>query len=212
MNSESEHAGPQTAAETSVCSSPACHELQHLQKEWWWFLLLWSLLVIGGMVAIVLPPLASAGVIMVLGATLIVGGVATIVSSFWAGKWSATLLQLLVGILYLVAGMAVIDCPIESIAVLTLFMAAFFIVVGIFRIIASLTLKFPLWGWALLNGVITLLLGVVIYKSFRAGELWIIGLLVGIELLFNGWTWIMLAFQLRKLADAEQDTEAAATT
>jgi len=87
--------------------------------------------------------------------------------------------------------------------VLTLFVAAFFIVVGTFRIVSCLVLKFPQWGWGLLNGVITLLLGGIIYKRFTESPvkvaLIVIGLLVGIELLLNGWTWIMLSLSLRRL-------------
>lgn len=184
------------------------HELAHLRKEWWWFMLLGILLVVCGTVAIAYPPITSLGAVMVLGVLLIISGAATIVSSFWTGKWGALLLQVLVGILYVIVGMAIMDSPVESTVVLTLFIAAFFIVVGTFRIVSSLVLKFPQWGWGLLNGVITLLIGAIIYKRFTETPLRValivIGVLVGIELLLNGWTWIMLALNLRQLpADDE---------
>jgi uncharacterized membrane protein HdeD (DUF308 family) len=72
-------------------------------------------------------------------------------------------------------------------------------VLGIFRTTAALVIQFPQWGWALLNGVVTLLAGIVIYRSLPEGALWVVGLLIGLELLFNGWTWIMLSFALRAL-------------
>jgi uncharacterized membrane protein HdeD (DUF308 family) len=100
--------------------------------------------------------------------------------------------------------MAIRDAPVESTALLTMFIAAFFIVVGVFRIIVSLLERFPQWGWALLNGVITLLAGVIIYDSFPASALWVIGLLVGLELLFNGWTWIMLSAVIRNLPEGKE--------
>ena len=139
------------------------------------------------------PPLATRGVLIVLGVALIVGGVATIVMSFWAGKWTGMLVQLLVGVLYLVAGFAIFDTPVKAALVLTLFIAALFIVVGAFRILAAMMVRFPHWGWALLNGIVTFLLGVIIYRQFPQSAIWVLGLLIGIEMLFNGWTWIMLS-------------------
>ena len=168
------------------------HELARLSKEWLWFLLLGVLLVIGGVVAISYPFVTSVGLVIVLGAILIISGVVTIIGSFWAGKWSAFLLQLLVGILYVMAGFAIRHSALESTALLTLLIAAFFIVVGVFRIVVSLVERFPQWGWALLNGVITLLAGMIIYDAYPSSAMWVIGLLVGLEMIFNGWTWIML--------------------
>lgn len=180
--------------------SPLRHELEHMSSHWWWFALLGALLVICGTLAIVFPPVMVATTIsvpVVLGVLLMVGGVASIISAFWAGKWSGTLLQLLVGILYLVSGFVFTDHPFESALFLTLFLAILFIVIGVFRTVAALMLQFPQWGWALLNGVVTFLAGVIIYRSLPEGALWVLGLLIGLELLFNGWMWIMLAMSLR---------------
>jgi uncharacterized membrane protein HdeD (DUF308 family) len=82
---------------------------------------------------------------------------------------------------------------------MTIVIAVSFIVLGVFRSIGALVLRFPQWGWALLNGVITLLAGILIYRQLPFDALWIIGLLVGLEMLFNGWTWIMLALVLRRI-------------
>jgi uncharacterized membrane protein HdeD (DUF308 family) len=178
-------------------------EMRDVQKHWWLFLLLGVLLILGGIIAIGYPFLSSLGAVMVLGIVLIVSGVFAIIGAFWAGKWSALLLQLLVGILYVMAGMAIRDAPVESTALVTLFIAAFFIVVGAFRVIVSLVERFPQWGWALLNGIVTLLAGLIIYDTFPASTLWVIGLLVGLELLFNGWTWVMLALVIREVPEAK---------
>ena len=105
------------------------HELAHLKDEWWWFLLLGAVLVLCGTLAIAYPPITTLGAVMVLGVLLIISGAATIVSSVWTGKWSAFLLEVLVGILYIIAGMAIMDAPVKSTVLLTLFIAAFFIVV-----------------------------------------------------------------------------------
>jgi uncharacterized membrane protein HdeD (DUF308 family) len=178
------------------------HELHHMQKMWWWFLLLGILLVAGGMLAIIVPLMTVATsliAVIVLGVVLMISGIGIIISSIWTGKWSGMLLHLLVGILYLVVGFLIIDHPEKAVLVFTLYVAVIFILLGGYRIVAALAVRFPQWGWALLNGVITLLAGIVIYKRFPESALWVIGLLVGLEMLFNGWTWIMLALGLRKL-------------
>ena len=179
-------------------------EMGRVRKHWWMFLLLGIFMVLGSIVAIAYPLVGSVGAVLVLGIILMVSGIFTIIGAFWAGRWSALLLQLLVGVLYVMAGMAIRDAPVESTALLTMFIAAFFIVVGVFRIIVALVERFPQWGWALLNGVVTLLAGVIIYDTFPFSAIWLIGLLVGLELLFNGWTWIMLSMVIRNAPNKQE--------
>jgi uncharacterized membrane protein HdeD (DUF308 family) len=184
-------------------SSPLLtHELHHLAAHWLWLLLLGILLALAGMAAIVVPP-ATVGttlaVTIVLGALLMVGGVATIVSSFWIGRWSGFLVQLLVGLIYVACGFLMTEKPVVTAVAMTIFIAVTFIVLGVFRTISALALRFPQWGWSLLNGVITLLAGLLIYRQLPFDALWVVGLLVGVEMLLNGWTWIMLALVLRRV-------------
>jgi len=178
------------------------HELQHLRSHWLWVLLLGVLLVVAGTAAIVVPSLTvgtTFAVTIFLGALLMVGGVATIVSAFWIGKWTGFLVQLLVGLLYLAGGFVMTEKPLASAVFITIFIAVLFIVLGTFRSIGALALRYPQWGWSLLNGVVTLLAGLIIYRQLPFDAAWVIGLLVGLEMLFNGWTWIMLAVLLRNL-------------
>ncbi len=179
-------------------------EFRHLRTAWCWLLAFGILLVVCGTAALVVPALTIAFsfvAVAVLGVALMVAGLATIITSFWVGKWSGTMLQLLVGILYLVVGFVISDTPAKSVVAMTALLAAFFIVAGLFRIAAALVVRFPRRGWALLNGVITLMLGVIIYKRFPGDALWVIGVLVGVEMLFHGWTWIMLSLAIRKIPE-----------
>jgi uncharacterized membrane protein HdeD (DUF308 family) len=198
MNIETGAAGGRQGSLSEVLR----HELHHLRSHWMWFLLLGVLLTMAGTAAIVVPP-ATVGttfaVAIFLGVMLMVGGVATIVSSFWVGKWSGFLVQLLVGILYVACGFVVTENPAITALTMTLFVAVSFVVLGIFRSVGALVLRYPQWGWSLLNGVITLLAGIIIYRQLPFDALWVIGLLVGLEMLFNGWTWIMLALALRRI-------------
>jgi uncharacterized membrane protein HdeD (DUF308 family) len=175
------------------------HELRHLKREWWWFLLLGILLVLGGLLSLIYPAITTLAAVVVLGMSLLVCGASTIALSFWTGRWNAFLLQLLVGLMYVVVGFIVLDSPLGAEAGLTLFVAAMFIVVGILRSVAALVLRFPQWGWALLSGMITALLGIMILQHLGPFALVAIGILVGVELLFAGWYWIMLGIAVSRL-------------
>ena len=181
--------------------------VEQARRYWWVFLLLGVVLVVGGVLSVAYPFVSSVAAVRVFGAVLVISGAVTIVGAFWAGRWSSLLLQILVGLLYLVAGIAIRDTPVESTAMLTLFAAAFFIVVGAFRVIVAVVERFPQWGWAVLNGLVTLLLGMIVYDTFPESALWLIGLMVGCELLFNGLSWVMLGLFLRRLPEEEEAAE-----
>jgi uncharacterized membrane protein HdeD (DUF308 family) len=176
-------------------------EFRHLKSDWCWLFMYGILLTVCGTVGMIMPALMTLGTMLVLGIALMVSGVATIILSFWAGKWSGLLVHLLVGILYLMAGFVIFDTPVASTLAATMLIAAFFIVVGAYRMLAAMIVRFPQWGWALLNGVVTFILGMIIYRHFPSSAVWVLGILVGVELLFNGWTWIMLALAVRNLPD-----------
>lgn len=181
----------------------AAHELNHLKDSWWWLFVLGCLLVVCGIVAISFPFLSTIGVVIVIGTVLLISGISLIISSFWTGQWSAFLLQILVGILYIVLGLAITDSPDITAKALTFLFATLFIVVGAFRAMAALVIRFPQWGWALLNGVVTAVLGLVIFRHFPSAGLWLIGTLAGIDILINGVNWIMLSIEVRSLPDIE---------
>jgi uncharacterized membrane protein HdeD (DUF308 family) len=101
----------------------------------------------------------------------------------------------------LVAGFLITDAPLRSTLALTAVIATIFILAGLFRIVVAFVERFPHWGWAVLNGAITFLLGLVIIRHFPQSALWVIGLLIGLELLFNGWTWILLSLAIRRIPD-----------
>jgi uncharacterized membrane protein HdeD (DUF308 family) len=189
---------PSTAPETVRLHD----EFHHLRSYWLCFLAMGILLVVCATAAVIFPALTiitSFAAVVILGICLMVAGLATIITALWAGKWSGMFLQLLIGILYVMVGFLVTDRPGPSAVVLTSFVAAFFIVAGVFRIAAALAMRFTHWGWALLNGVVTLLCGVIIYRHFPESGLWVIGLLVALEMLFFGWSWIMLALAIRRI-------------
>lgn len=178
------------------------HELHSLRNQWWCFLLLGMSLIVIGSLCIAEPLVPSIASVVLLGFLLIAAGMIQVVSSFWAGKWSGMLLHILVGVLYAVVGYMVIDAPGLSMLLLTKFIAIFLIVSGLFRIVSALFVRFQDWGWVLLNGGVALLLGIIINRQLPEAALWVIGLFIGIEMIFNGWAWVMLALGLRAVAKA----------
>ncbi len=109
------------------------------------------------------------------------------------------MLSLLAGILYVVVGGMMVARPFVGAEALTLLVGSFFLVGGIFRVVAAMTLRLHHWGWILLNGVITALLGLLVLAEWPGSGLFVIGLFLGIDMLFNGWTWVMLSLGLRSL-------------
>jgi uncharacterized membrane protein HdeD (DUF308 family) len=82
---------------------------------------------------------------------------------------------------------------------LTLMMAMFFMVAGLFRIITALAMRFPSWRWRLFDGIITLLLGILLWEQWPFSGLWAIGMFIGIALIISGWSSVMLALAARDL-------------
>jgi uncharacterized membrane protein HdeD (DUF308 family) len=95
----------------------------------------------------------------------------------------------------------VVANPGATAVALTLLIAMFLIFGGIFRIVASISVRYPNWGWILLHGVVNVVLGIMIWREWPVSGLWIIGLFLGIELIFNGWSLVMLGFAARSLPD-----------
>ena len=107
--------------------------------------------------------------------------------------------HMMAAVLFAVVGILILWRPLVTAEILTLLMGAFFLVAGLFHIIAPAMISLPDWGWHVLNGVITLLLGILVLAQWPVSGLWVIGLFVGIELIFYGITWIALALHLRAM-------------
>ena len=173
------------------------HELEALRAEWWWFLLLGILLIVTGSIAVSYSVLATVMAVAFIGVLLVLSGGAQLVASFWAGNWSGFLLSVLAAILHLVVGAMLIARPVAAGEALALLIGSFFLVGGLFRIVAALALRVHHWGWLLLNGAVTALLGLLVLGDWPGSSLWVIGTLIGVDLMVHGWVWVMLAIGLR---------------
>lgn len=168
--------------------------------EWWLYMLLGIALIIVGVVAIVVPAATAITLLSVdylLGALLLIGGVLQAIYAFrrhaTAGR---VVLALIVSALYVIAGLILIGHPFAAILSLTLFLAAFLVVAGIFKVIAAFEMYGTAhWGWTLVGGIVSFILGVLIWAGWPA-TVWALGLWIGIDLLYIGWTMIAIAVVL----------------
>ncbi len=179
------------------------HELSEIRSHWILFLVLGIAAVVLGTLMISVPLLTNLATMTFLSIILILSGITQFIGAFWIRRWSGFLIQLLVGILYFVLGILTLNRPLEVSTVLTLLIAATLFVGGIFRIVACVFMRFEGWIWPMLGGLLSVLLGVVIWRQWPISGLYMIGLVVGFEVIISGWTWVMLALGIRRLPKLE---------
>jgi uncharacterized membrane protein HdeD (DUF308 family) len=172
-------------------------ERASLRRQWWLFFALGLASVIVGVVAICFAVFATLVKVLVIGILLLIAGVTEVVHAFMARNGRGFALHLLAAALYLFVGVFVIEDPVRAARVLTLLLVAAFLVGGLLRIIFSLGATPPGWPWVLLNGVIDLVLAGLIWSEWPESSLWVIGVFVGIDLIFHGWSWMGLALAVR---------------
>jgi len=170
-----------------------------LRRHWGWYLALGIVLIVLGTIAIGSTFVMTIASVFFFGWLLIIGGVMAVIHAFWHKRWAGFFLDLLTGILYVVAGWMMVTNTKESALLLTLVIAMFLVFEGVFRIVAAIAARYPHWGWVMFNGVISLILGIMIWRQWPYSGLWVIGLFVGIEMLLNGWSLVMLSLTGRRL-------------
>ncbi len=188
--------------------NPRFEECLRLRRCWLWFLILGIALMVVGAMAIGAAFIAGLAFVLTLGILLLAGGVVQIVNAFLARSWKGFFLHLLAGILHLVVGMLIIERPGRALAVIALLLAVAFLAGGLVRIVYALLEDFSGRGWVLLNGLITLVLGIIILRRWPESSEWVVGLLVGIDLIFNGWSWVMLGLIVKSSVGGHQGTGA----
>jgi uncharacterized membrane protein HdeD (DUF308 family) len=177
--------------------------MEVLSRNWGWLLALGILMIVLGAVAVAAPVVATIAVQFMLGWLLVTSGIAEGIHAFMVQGWRGFLLELLSAVLYLGVGVLLLVNPMEGALALTIVLAAFLVVEGIFKIIMALRVRdHDGWGWLLASGTLSVVLGVLIWAQRPASGLWVIGLLVGIQLLFTGWSLVMLALAARRRRQA----------
>src|SRR5262249_25070691 len=137
----------------------------------------------------------------IIGGAVLLAGIATIAEAFQAHSLGAGIGDFLWGLLYAVAGLLMLLHPIAGLSFLTMLLAFFFFLAGTWKVMAAWRLR-PRQGWGLVmtSGVLSLLFGAMVLASWPFSGAWAIGTLVGVELIFDGWTMVTLGTTLRQIA------------
>src|SRR5580700_10941368 len=161
------------------------------------------LLIIFGMVAVGTPFLAAAAVVGLIAWLIVLAGVVHLMLAFRAHGAGSVIWKALVGIAYLCFGGYLLVRPVAGVASLTLLLATLFLVEGVLDIVLYVkTRSIHGSSWVLIDGIVTLLLGGMIYMQWPSSSAWAIGTLVGISLIFSGVARVMMSLAVRKATGA----------
>jgi uncharacterized membrane protein HdeD (DUF308 family) len=174
-----------------------------VKKATGWFIAIGVLFIVLGIFAIAEPFAAGLGVTLLVGWLLVIGAVAHFFAAFKGGGAKHVLLQVLVGIVYLIGGLYFLTHTIMGVSTLTLLLSGVILAEGVLEVVAYFRLR-SMHGasWMLLNGVVTLLLGGLIWFHWPSSSVWAIGTLVGVNLLMTGISRLMVGLAARKLVSA----------
>jgi uncharacterized membrane protein HdeD (DUF308 family) len=166
-------------------------------NNWGWFLAFGLALALLGVLAIVRSVAATVVSMLFFGWLLLFAAGIEVVQAIMVGKWAGLFQHWLSAALFGVLGALIIWRPMVTAEILTLLIGAFFLVAGAFQLITPFVISLPEWGWHALNGLITFVLGILILAQWPVSGLWVIGLFLGIELVFYGAAWVAVALRLR---------------
>lgn len=182
-----------------------------LKENWGWLLAFGIVSIILGTIGLGMTFVLTEVSIIFFGILLIVGGVFQLFDATKCKGWKSTIWHVLIALLYIAAGITMVNHPLMAAATLTLIVAWILIAVGISRIIMGFQVK-PAngWYWPLLSGIVSIVLGTMIMSEWPVSGLWVIGLFVAIELILNGWSYVFVALAARKAGESE-NSEASTT-
>jgi uncharacterized membrane protein HdeD (DUF308 family) len=165
-----------------------------------WSIGLSVLMILAGVLAIAVPPAAGLAVVIVVAWLLIFSGVAHFVFAWYTRTTGGFVWELLLGILYFLVGVYTLRNPAAGLASLTLVLAIYLFAEGLLEFILSFRLRpMPGSNWLLFDGIITLILAILIWRSWPSSSEWVLGTLVGISMLFSGVSRLALSLAARSV-------------
>jgi uncharacterized membrane protein HdeD (DUF308 family) len=183
-----------SAASTSVTTV--------VKKTLGWSIALSILLILAGMAAILIPPAAGFAVTVVTGWMLVFSGVIHLFFAWHTREAGGIMWEVLVGIVYISTGGYLLWNPVLGLVALTLALAIYLFLEGVLESILSFQLHpAPGWGWLLFDGVVTLILAFLIWRTWPSSSPWVLGTLVGISMLFSGVARLMISLAARRVVN-----------
>jgi uncharacterized membrane protein HdeD (DUF308 family) len=178
--------------------------LEGLRQKWGWMLALGILFIVLGTIGLGMAFALTLASVLFFGVLLLVGGGAQLVGAFQTKGWKSTLWNILIALVYIGAGALVIYDPVGTSIALTLVIAAALVAIGVLRIIMAFQLRRARgWWWPLVAGIASIILGGMIYANLPVSGLWVIGLFVALEMIFHGWSYVIVALAARSVTQEE---------
>jgi len=166
--------------------NPLLAGMEEIGNSWGWFLGLGILLMLLGAICMIGDVTATFATVLIFGWLLLISGIVALVHAFGTRNWSGFFLNLLSALFRGFTGYLLIRYPLAGAASLTLILASFFVVSGMFRAIAAGMMKFPRWRWVVFSGVVSVALGVILLAQMPLTSIWFIGFAIGVDLIFDG--------------------------
>ena len=176
--------------------------LRALHVKWGWIVALGVVSMIAGVIALGSVVWATAWAVLIIGAVMVAEGVSEIIAAFNVKSWSKFAFWILLGLLYIAAGIICFWRPFEAATILTLFLGAALVVGGVVRMFLAWNMRAAgnPWGWVLISGLLSLLLGLIIIAKWPYSSFYTLGIFMGIDLLFIGSGWIAIGLALKRRA------------
>ncbi len=173
-----------------------------VQKHWGWLLALGIISILLGTLGFYMTFALTLASVLFFGVLILAAGLFQLVHAFTCKGWKSVLWHVLIALLYIAAGVDIIMDPARASVILTLVLAGILIAVGLVRIIMAFQLRPAAagWFWVALSGLVSIVLGGMILGQWPESGMWVIGLFVAIELIFNGWSYLFMALDARKAA------------
>jgi len=197
----------------------ATNDLQAMQKEvfgqlkrnWGWMLALGIVMVILGTVGLGMTVLLNEIVVLYIGVLLLFGAGVQLVQAFRGQGWKGRLWHVLIALAYLVAGAITIYDPVKVGITLTLLIAWALVFIGALRLVVAIQMRGNSgWVWVLLGGIVSIALGIMVMNQWPESGLWVIGLFVAIEMIFAGWSQVMIALAAKNYQPDSSSSSTAA--
>ena len=165
-----------------------------------WSIALSIFLIIAGLFALLLPFISGVAITLFFGWAMILSGITHFIFAFKTHSTGGRIWEALVGAVYLITGFILLMHPLDSLLVLTLVLAYYLFFEAIVEFIQFFQLR-PRHGagWLLVDGIITLILAVMIWRSWPVSSVWVIGTLVGISMMFSGFSRLMLSLAAKRV-------------
>ncbi len=176
------------------------NETSNTQKNHWgWLMTLGACLIVIGCSAILFPTFSTITAKIAIGWILLISGIITILSVFSRRIQGEKFFNFVLGVLYIAAGVWLAFFPLKGILPLTIFLAIFFMIEGVLEISYSSSLNADEGrGYILFSGLVSLIVGILIFAGLPASAAWALGLLVGVNLISTGWAFISIALNLKE--------------